>query len=216
MKGMNCCGLFFSLILFLLPMDMDAQEKQINGTNLGESPAQAIDLGLPSGIKWASCNVGAFKVEEYGDFFAWGETIPKKNFTEENYQHFNQGEYISLTDISDTQYDVAKANWGGTWRMPTKEDFMELMKHCQYKWIMKNGVRGGLFTGHNGNSIFLPAAGLRIESTTENKKSYGCYWLATQDEQYVDFAYAMCFTSGKCFRSSHLCGYGLSIRPVTE
>ena len=82
---MNCCGLFFSLILFLLPMDMDAQEKQINGTNLGESPAQAIDLGLPSGIKWASCNVGAFKVEEYGDFFAWGETIPKKNFTEENY-----------------------------------------------------------------------------------------------------------------------------------
>ena len=153
---------------------------------------------------------------QYGDFFTWGETIPKKNFTEENYQHFNQGEYISLTDISDTQYDVAKANWGGTWRMPTKEDFMELMKHCQYKWIMKNGVRGGLFTGHNGNSIFLPAAGLRIESTTENKKSYGCYWLATQDEQYVDFAYAMCFTSGKCFRSSHLCGYGLSIRPVTE
>ena len=206
----------YALILFLFALNVKAQDKQIKETNLGESPAQAIDLGLPSGIKWASCNVGAYKTEEYGDFFGWGETITKKEFTEENYQHFHDGDYLSLIDISGTQYDVAKANWGGTWRMPTKDEFMELMKYCQYTWTTINGVKGGLFTGRNGNSIFMPASGLKIDSTTENKKSYGCYWLATQDEKYIDFAYAICVTSSQCFRSSHLCGYGLSIRPVTE
>ncbi len=216
MKRIKYYWTSYALILFLFALNVKAQDKQIKETNLGESPAQAIDLGLPSGIKWASCNVGASKTTEYGLFFAWGETISKRKFTEENYQHFYQGNYIHLKDISNTQYDVAKANWGGTWRMPTKDDFMELLKNCHYQWTTKHGVKGGLFTGPNGNSIFLPASGLRIESTTDNKRSYGCYWLSTQDEKYVDFAYAMCVSSSQCFRSSHLCGYGLSIRPVTE
>ncbi|MBR5061149.1 MAG: hypothetical protein IKX24_03305, partial [Prevotella sp.] len=146
MKGIKYYGASYALILLLFALNVKAQDKQIKETDLGESPAQAIDLGLPSGIKWASCNVGASKTTEYGLFFAWGETISKRKFTEENYRHFNHGNYILLKDISNTHYDVAKARWGGTWRMPTKDDFMELMKYCHYQWTTKHGVKGGLFT----------------------------------------------------------------------
>ena len=112
---------------------------------------QAIDLGLPSGTKWASCNIGANKPEEYGDYFSWGETTTKKEYTKNNYLYYKNGKYLNIgADISGTQYDVARAKWGGKWRIPTKDEVEELVDNCKYEWTTLNGVKGGKFTGPNG------------------------------------------------------------------
>ena len=117
--------------------------------------AQAIDLGLPSGTKWASCNVGATKPEEYGELFAWGETSTKRTFSDRNYKLPQS----SVNDISGTKYDVAHVKWGGGWRMPTKAQIEELAEKCKVSQTSINGVKGVLVKGPNGRSIFLPAAG---------------------------------------------------------
>ena len=130
---------------------------------------EAIDLGLPSKTKWASCNVGATKPEEYGGYYAWGETEEKETYTWESYIHWVWvGSYYNLldlgSDISGTDYDVAHVTWGGDWVMPTYDDFEELFDNCDYEWTTLNGVDGMKFTSKtNGNSIFLPAAGYRWE-----------------------------------------------------
>ncbi len=115
---------------------------------------------MPSGLKWATCNVGATKPEEYGDYFAWGETKPKKEYMKENsvmYGNKNIGNIAGKV-----QYDAARANWGGSWRLSTKEEFEELVDNCTHTWTTQNGVEGCLFTSmKNGKSIFLPAAGYR-------------------------------------------------------
>lgn len=123
---------------------------------------EAVDLGLPSGIKWASCNVGATKPEEYGGYYAWGETEEKDDYSMENYKYYNQesGKCISIGDvICGTRYDVAHVKWGGNWRMPTSVEFRELIRECTREVKNYNGVKGFKLTGPNGNSIFLPFAG---------------------------------------------------------
>ncbi|MBO7132680.1 MAG: fibronectin type III domain-containing protein [Bacteroidales bacterium] len=133
-----------------------------------------VDLGLPSGTKWATCNVGATYPEAYGDYFAWGETSPKEEYTDETYIYFNGTEYdnYQITKYCNNTYygyngftdnlttleasdDAATVNWGSGWRMPTKEEIQELLDNC----TIRNDSDGCLFTGTNGNSIFLPAAG---------------------------------------------------------
>jgi hypothetical protein len=111
-----------------------------------------VDLGLPSGILWATCNVGASKPEEFGDYFAWGETITKSNYTSTNYN------YSSAPTTLPLDRDAANVNWGDDWRIPTEEEFTEL-KNNTWRLIQKNGISGFEITGSNGNSIFLPAAG---------------------------------------------------------
>lgn len=129
------------------------EEEQVYG--------QAIDLGIS--VKWASCNIGASKPEEYGDYYAWGETDTKPEYTEENYQYWENRETGEFTDIgseiSGTQYDVANVKWGDGWRMPTESEMFELQTKCEWEWIQSNGVYGLKITGPNGNSIFMPAAG---------------------------------------------------------
>jgi hypothetical protein len=125
-----------------------------------------VDLGLPSGTLWASCNVGATSPEEYGDYFAWGETSTKSDYTISN--SITSGLSISelesrgIIDASGNltaAYDAATANWGDKWRMPTLDEIKELVNQCTWEWTTQNGVNGCKVVGPNSNSIFLPAAG---------------------------------------------------------
>ena len=119
-----------------------------------EIPAEAIDLGLPSGTRWASYNVGATKPEEFGGKYAWGETEVKEDYTEENYLY--NGQNLG-SNICGTEYDVAHVKWGGNWQMPTKKQIEELINKCTYEVVDINGISGGKFIGPNGNSVFFPA-----------------------------------------------------------
>ena len=172
-----------------------------------------VDLGLPSGTKWATCNVGATSPEEYGDYFAWGETSTKSSYTLKN--SLTYGKYMN--DISgNAQYDAAVANWGGGWRMPTRSEMQELIDKCTWTWTAQNGVNGYKVTGPSGASIFLPAAGRRYGSSLDNAGIYGNYWSSTpnDDRNYNYNAYRLYLNM-----YNHYMGYdyrviGRSVRPV--
>ena len=135
-----------------------------------------IDLGLPSGLKWATYNVGASSKEDYGDYFAWGETETKSTYIEENSITYD----VEMSDISgNSQYDVARKKWGSTWRMPTEQEMNELVDNCEWKWTQVNGVYGVEVTGPNDNCIFLPAAGNRDGSSLYYDGEEGVYWTST-------------------------------------
>ena len=129
---------------------------------------------MPSGTLWATCNIGANSPEEYGDYFAWGETAPKDDYNWSNYKWCN-GVYQTPTKYCDKSYagyngfvdnkteldpedDAACVNWGPSWRMPTTEQEKELYEKCSSSWTVRDGVNGRLFIGPNGNILFLPAA----------------------------------------------------------
>lgn len=160
-------------------------------------PAKAIDLGLPSGTKWANCNVGATKPEEDGEYFAWGELNKKQYYNDDTYLFYNDGEYMYLgDDISGTKYDVARQRWGGSWRMPTKDEIQELIDNCNYEHITYQGCSIGKFTSKiNGNSIFLP---LGVVPYTPETVNAGCgfYWSSTQNPDDSGYAYTLLFDSG--------------------
>ncbi len=156
-----------------------------------------VDLGLPSGIKWATCNVGANSPEEYGDYFAWGETAPKTTYNWSNYKYCN-GTFDTITKYcTNSSYgtvdgkttleltdDAARVNWGGEWRMPTHVEVYELKNtnNCTWEWTTQNGVNGYRVTSKiNGNSIFLPAAGYRGNSINSSyRDSHGYYWSSSR------------------------------------
>lgn len=183
-----------------------------------------VDLGLPSGLKWAACNIGADRPEEYGDYFAWAETKTKKEYTTENSKSYGK----DRNDISgSSRYDAARANWGGNWRMPTKGEMEELIKNCTCTWTTQNGIKGYNVKGLNGNSIFLPAAGFRRVSSLDYAGSYGYYWSSTP----YDFYRGDCNASGLYFDGDNQNtryyddrqnmryydrSIGLSVRPVVE
>ena len=173
-----------------------------------------VDLGLPSGIKWAAYNVGATAPEEYGDYFAWGEISPKSSYYESNSVTYGK----SMSDISgNAQYDAARANWGGDWRMPTTSEQRELLNNCSWQWTTLNGVNGYRVTGPNGNSIFLPAAGFRNGTSLYYEGSNGNYWSSTPEELNSDHAYYLTFYSYYC--DWDYSGYppnGQSVRPVSK
>ncbi len=164
-------------------------------------------------MKWATCNVGATSSEDYGDYFAWGETSPKAEYTCEN--SITYGEQMS--DISgNAQYDAATANWGGSWRMPTKDEMQELLDYCEFEWIQVNGVYGSKVIGPNGSCIFLPAAGGRYGSSLYNAGEDGDYWSSTPRESNSNDAYGLGFRSGDQIVGWDYRSYGLSVRPVSE
>ena len=195
-----------------------------NGSGSGSnSPAEAIDLGLPSGAKWASCNVGATKPEEYGGYYAWGEVEEKEVYNENSYKYYQNGDYpngkyVSIgSDISGTQYDVAHVKWGGNWVMPTLDNIKELLDNCTDEWTTLNGVNGRKFTSKiNGKSIFLPAVGSRWGGDLVFAGKYGFFCSSTQypDPDYSDSAYGLRFYSGGAFWYSEFRAGGNSVRPV--
>ena len=140
-----------------------------------------VDLGLPSGVKWATCNVGASSPEEYGDYFAWGETTTKTEYSSSSTSGLSISElqsqgYIDGNNNLTPQHDAATANWGGNWRMPTKDEMQELLDNCEWIWTAWSGVDGYKVIGSNGNCIFLPAAGYRVGLLLHEVGSNGGYW----------------------------------------
>ena len=173
-----------------------------------------VDLGLPSGLKWATHNIGATSPSEKGDMFAWGETSPKAQYTEANCTSYA----LNMQDIAgDPQYDAARANWGSTWKMPSKKDFEELMNECTWEWVVDvNGVGCKKVTGPNGNSILLPISGYVYESSLY-MQDFGYYWTSTPISTYEQFSYDFFFDQEYNLSMGYddRC-YGQAIRPVSE
>ena len=182
----------------------------------GISTSKKVDLGLS--VYWAGWNVGASSPEDYGDYYAWGETTTKSIYTSDSYQYHNGSRCINIgSNISGTQYDVARAQWGGSWRLPTKAECQELVDRCTWTWTTYNGVEGYEVTGPNGNSIFLPAAGYRLGTENRSRGSCGYYWSGTPYESNSSDAYNLSFSS-----SGHGVSYygfrvdGQTVRPVSN
>ena len=180
-----------------------------------------IDLGLPSGTKWACCNVGASTPEGYGSYFAWGEVGEKSNYSWETYSHCD-GTYETCHDLGNDianseYYDAAYVNMGMSWIMPSHEQQMELVEYCASEWTMVNGINGRIFIGSNGNSIFLPATGYRQNERLRNNGSEGYYWSSSQQSSKNHFAYHLLIRSGSVesdtWRSKY---YGHGIRPIAK
>ena len=173
-----------------------------------------VDLGLPSGLKWATCNVGASSPEQYGDYYAWGEIETKSEYIDHNSKTYGK----SMSDISgNSTYDVARAKWGGSWRLPTKKELEELESKCKWEWTTINGKKGYKVTGPNGNSIFLPAAGYRSYCWLYDAGGCGFYWSSAPYESFDYYAYRLGFGSsslGVVHRGGRYDGQ--SVRPVSE
>lgn len=165
-------------VAFVSCGDDDDDSGNNNGTNNKEtakSPADAVDLGLS--VKWASCNVGATKDSEVGNFYLWGETETKGYYYDDSY---TLDETTLPTNIANTQYDVAHVKWGGKWRMPTETELRELIS-CESRKITRNGREGYMFYGKNGNTIFLPATGMAYKSEITHDGVQGWYWSSIKD-----------------------------------
>ena len=173
-----------------------------------------VDLGLPSGLKWATCNVGANTPEEYGNYYAWGEIAPKTEYTYENCSTLGK----QLGDISgNANYDAATANWGAPWRMPTREELKELIDNCTFTWTTQNGTTGRLITGKNGNSIFFPANGCYIRTSLCDNIFEGFYWSSTNCDIIPNkSAYFIDFSMEKYVVDWFMRFYGYGVRPVSD
>lgn len=210
----------------------------VNESTSSIAVPEAIDLGLPSGLKWASFNLGATKPEEYGDYYAWGDTEPYYSrldpltWKEGKMAGYDWSTYSYGNDLSTlTKYvteegygnndnktvleaddDAATTNLGSTWRTPTDAEWTELRENCTWTWTNLNGVYGRLVTAANGNSIFLPAAGYRGGTSLIGANSQGRYWSSSLYTSYS--YYAWCVDIGDVDRSSIVRCFGQSIRPV--
>lgn len=174
---------------------------------------EAVDLGLPSGLQWATCNVGAYSVGEYGNFYAWGEIATKGNYN----SNTSTTNGVVLGDITGNEaYDAARANWSDEWRMPTNEEFDELIRKCVWEWTSENGMDGYRVTGPNGNSIFLPASGRNEGYYHYYGGTDAYYWCSTPNTGNTSMAYAFYYSSNstKFVNPDISRGYGNPIRPV--
>ena len=185
-----------------------------------------VDLGLS--VKWATMNVGASSPEDYGDYFAWGETEPKTTYNWSTYKWCN-GSSSTLTKYNNSSSygivdnktqleltdDAARANWGGSWRMPTDAEMTELRSNCTWTWTTQNGVNGYKVTSKsNGNSIFFPAAGSCSGSSLDYAGSYGLYWSSSLYTYYPNLAWYMSVNSGYVDRQYYHRYRGHAVRPV--
>ncbi|MBR4156797.1 MAG: hypothetical protein IKU01_08930 [Bacteroidales bacterium] len=172
-----------------------------------------VDLGLS--VRWAPFNIGATSPTECGDYFAWGEIETKTEYTEAN--SLTHGIYMD--DIGgNPQYDAARAIWGSTWRLPSREEIEEIVAECTWEWTSVDGMNGCKITGPNGNHIFVPAAGCYIGAELKMLGQNGMYHSYKMCGDYVNFSYGFHFGEGDdnyqldwLYRA-----YGRSIRPVTE
>ncbi len=171
-----------------------------------------VDLGLS--VKWATCNVGANSLSDYGDHFAWGESRAKSKYIASNSVTYTM---MDMPDIAgDEIYDAARANWGGSWRLPTASEIDELVEKCQRTWTTMDGHEGYKVTGPNGNSIFLPATGFRHKAAIFSDGYVGGYWSTTPCVSRTPCAYMLDFSSRYFARGILRRYYGQSVRPVSD
>lgn len=213
-----------------------------NGNNSGQNDSignhngaldghDYVDLGLPSGTLWATCNVGADTPEDFGDYFAWGETMPKEVYDWKSYQfggfahdRYELNKYCTdsscgLNGFVDNVLflepvdDVVRANWGSDWRMPDRDEWEELLLNTTSTWTTQNGVEGWCFTASNGKCLFLPAAGYYWEENLN--AGLGLYWSSMINKEFPYRTWGIHFNPYQC----HICGSsdrnrGQSVRAV--
>ena len=194
-----------------------------------------VDLGLPSGTLWATCNIGATTPEECGNYYAWGETSTKDTYDRTTYKYSKGDEdeltkYCNDSDFGNNGFtdnltelqrgdDPATANWCSGWQTPSDEQWEELLANTTNEWTTQNGVKGRLFTSKkNGKSLFLPAAGRRWDGELYDVGSDGFYWSSSLNTDYPeDFAWHLDFGSGDYGMNGYYArNYGFSVRPVRE
>ena len=208
MLNIRKISLFFvSLFIVSVPGIIQAQSGTINGHKY-------VDLGLPSGTKWATCNIGADSPEEYGDYYSWGETRTKKFFYVDTYKLYYKKVNESIS--GNRSYDVARKKWGENWRIPTKSNFEELDSLCIWNWTTRNGVAGYDIKATNGNSIFLPAGGARVNESIYGRAEEGYYWSSTPNTVDPNTSYFLFFNCYYAIMYYYFRAVGLAIRPVTE
>ena len=206
----------------------------LGGNEQPEHDHEYVDLGLPSGTLWATCNIGASAPEEYGDYFAWGETEPKDdyNWNTNKWGYYDENSKLHITKYNtnngygtvdnktelDPEDDAAYVNWGPSWRMPTTVQMKELINKCSWEWTTRNGIPGQLVTGPNGNSIFLPATGYRYNSTLYYSYFEGHYWSRDLYDIYPDCAYRLRIAQGvrNCNVYNRYFGYAVRAVRVTQ
>ena len=223
------------LILTLAAFALTGAGTQASAQTAPED-VQAVDLGLPSGIRWASCNVGATTPEGYGYYFAWGETESKKDYSWTTYKYANVGEryhykftkyctdassgdngFIDNKTVLEPEDDAATANWGDVWRMPTDAEWTELREQCMWTYTTLNGVYGyQVASKTNGNSIFLPVAGFRNGTSLYLQGTRGYYSSSSLLENYSDNVWIVTFNHEEVYRHSNNRNNGLSVRPVQD
>lgn len=178
-----------------------------------------VDLGLPSGLMWATCNVGAHSPEEYGNYFAWGEVEPKSMYSNSNYKWGTTSsinKYGTDTDNRNVlvpEDDAAHMNWGGNWRMPTDIEFSELYLKCSWIWESRNNVNGYRVVGPNGNWIFLPAAG-HYETSISSAGTRGYYWSSKLSSTNYKSQFLYFYNTSQSVREEYYRYSGCSVRPV--
>lgn len=247
----SLCDAYGNVVKNLLfPKDIEVKANTIRVFSIPFDPIpipEAVDLGLPSGLKWASFNLGASKPEEYGDYYAWGEMAPyyssqdpltwkegkEAGYGWASYKWCN-GSNTSLTKYCSNSYygyegftdtkvvldpedDAAHVILGGNWRMPTDAEWMELRENCTWTWTTQNGVNGRLVTANNGNSIFLPVAGLWNGTNLGDVGSIGNYWSSSLCTGYPVYALGVIFDSNNViimYEDDRF--YGFSVRPVCD
>jgi len=192
-----------------------------------------VDLGLPSGTLWATCNVGASKPSDYGDYYAWGETSTKRSYKSNNVKYYlgrnSSNDAMFSKYCIDSKYgtvdnrtrlelsdDAARSNWGGSWRMPTVEEWEELKNNCDWRWTEEDGHCGYKVTGRNGAGIFLPAAGQRVGGGRIGVGLDGEFWSSSlhTDKSYGAFGCYFFYSDDVNPSKGNFRGIGLSVRPV--
>ena len=211
------------MLMMIFAVSCNKPDEPNNGENNGINDTieahEYVDLGLPSGTLWAICNVGATNPEDIGDYFAWGETVTKNVYDWNGYKYggivnelFAMSKYCTdsiygLDGFVDNRMvlepcdDAATANWGSDWRMATKEEWEELYRKTSCTWTTQNGVEGRLLTGVNGNSIFLPATGFRLDGELFGP-ALGIYWSSSLHTDFNERGWSFHFEGENC----HVCG----------
>lgn len=207
--------------------DDDSSSDGNSGNGSAPSFVQAVDLALPSGIKWANMNLGASKPEEYGNYYSWGETSVKSVYSHENIKYdwdltaqntkYNQNDGKVVLEPAD---DAATVNWGSPWRMPTLKEMQELVENCTWEVTTVNNVSGYKVTGKNGNSIFFPAAGHYNDEKNSKEGSSCDYWTSTLEAEGTTYSKAydltMSISKGVPRIDDDKRDMGLSVRPIRK
>lgn len=180
-----------------------------------------VNLGLPSGTLWATCNVGAKTMTDYGDFFAWGETETKTIFDWETYKFFDDstftkymtGDFLTVLEPAD---DVAAVSWGSDWSVPTQEQWEELQRYTSKYWVEQNGIKGLRCVADNGNSVFFPASGRAENDGVVGVRSIGEYWSSSLYPYtfFTDKSWSFGFNTTSNSLSKQSRYNGFTVRPV--